>query len=100
MALAPGQSLGYVTDVRDTPANRLAIAQLCAGVDVLYIEASFAADEAERALARAHLTTTAAGRIAREAGARRVEPFHFSPRNLLDEEALRAQVERAFQGPP
>lgn len=97
---ARGHRLGYVTDVRDTPSNRRGIAALCADVDVLYIEASFAADEADRAAERAHLTTTAAGEIARAAGARRVEPFHFSPRNVLGEAELIAQVEAAFAGGP
>jgi ribonuclease Z len=94
----PGRKLGYVTDLRDTPANRDAMARLCRGADMLFIEASFAAGEEDHALARAHLTTTAAGEMARAAGARRVEPFHFSPRNAADEATLVGQVEAAFRG--
>jgi ribonuclease Z len=94
---APGHSIGYVTDVRDSPANRATIAALCGGVDALFIEASFAAAQADRAQERAHLTTSAAGEIARAAGARRVEPFHFSPRNDLGEEDLLAEVRAAFE---
>jgi ribonuclease Z len=42
------------------------------------------------------LTTTAAGRIAREAGARRVEPFHFSSRYAGEEERMLNEVRAAF----
>lgn len=91
-----GQKLGYVTDIRDTPGNRTAVTRLCADADVLFIEASFSASEAERAFVRAHLTTTAAGEMARTAKARRVEPFHFSPRNAVDEGDLIAEVQAAF----
>lgn len=93
-----GQKLGYVTDVRDTPANRAAIAALCAHADTLFIEASFRAADHARADDRAHLTTAAAGAIARAADARRVEPFHFSPRHDGEEEAMLAEVAAAFSG--
>lgn len=96
VSVEPGQKLGYVTDVRDTPANRAAVAALCGGADTLFIEASFAADEVERARDRAHLTTTAAGEIARAAGVRRVEPFHFSPRYEGEEERMLGEVRKAF----
>lgn len=93
-----GQKIGYATDLRDTPANRAAVARLCADADTLFIEASFSAAEAERAHDRAHLTTSAAGEIARAAGARRVEPFHFSPRNEGREAEMLAEVAAAFSG--
>ena len=92
-----GQRIGYVTDVRDTPANRAAIADLCRDADTLFIEASFRAADRARADDRAHLTTTAAGEIARAAGARRVEPFHFSPRYDGDEAAMLEEVRHAFR---
>ena len=50
-----------------------------------------------QARSRAHLTTTAAGEIARAAGARRVEPFHFSPRYEGEEEVMIAEVMDAFE---
>lgn len=98
LTVEPGQKLGYVTDVRDTAANRHAIAQLCKGADTLFIEASFAAADADKADHRAHLTTSAAGEIARQARARRVEPFHFSPRYEGAEEQMLAEVRGAFEG--
>jgi ribonuclease Z len=96
--IGPGQKLAYVTDVADTPANRKTIAELADKADLLFIESSFAAVDAEQARARAHLTTQAAGEIARLAGVRRVEPFHFSPRYEHEEERMLAEVEAAFRG--
>jgi ribonuclease Z len=98
VTVAPGQKIGYVTDVADTPANRAAIVELVAGADILFIEAAFAAADAELAAERAHLTTAAAGRIARAAAVRRVEPFHFSPRYAGQEEQMLAEVAAAFAG--
>jgi poly-gamma-glutamate synthesis protein (capsule biosynthesis protein) len=80
LTVAAGQKIAYVTDTADTPANRAAIVALVQNADILFIEAAFAGADAALARERAHLTTTAAGEIAREANVRRVEPFHFSPR--------------------
>ena len=66
-----------MTDVADTPANRQAIIQLVRNADLLFIEAAFAEADVALAAERAHLTTAAAGSIAREAAVRRVEPFLF-----------------------
>ena len=96
VSVEPGQKIGYVTDVADTPANRAAIIDLCRAADLLFIEASFAAEHAERAASRAHLTTTAAGEIGRACGARRLQPFHFSPRYDGEEQRLLAEVSEAF----
>lgn len=98
VALSPGQKIGYVTDAADTPANRAAIRRLVQGADTLLIEATFAAADSHLAARRAHLTTVAAGQIAREAGVRRVEPFHFSPRYAEHEADVLAEVLAAFVG--
>jgi ribonuclease Z len=84
-----GQKIAYVTDVADTPSNRSAIVQLARGADLLFIESRFAAADSEAARDRAHLTTTAAGGMARAAGVRRLEPFHFSPRYEGEEPRMR-----------
>lgn len=97
VTISAGQKLAYVTDVADTPSNRGAIAALAQGADTLFIEARFAAADAEQARQRAHLTTAAAGEIARAAGVRKVEPFHFSPRYEGEEERMLAEVAAAFQ---
>ena len=67
VTVSPGQKIAYVTDVADTNGNREAIASLAAGADTLFIEARFAAEHADQARERAHLTTVAAGEIGRAA---------------------------------
>ena len=98
VTVTPGQKIGYVTDVADTLANRQAIIRLAHNADLLFIEAAFAKADAVLAAERAHLTTTAAGSIAREAAVRRVEPFHFSPRYSGQEGRLLNEVLLAFGG--
>ena len=98
LSITPGQKIAYVTDVADTPANREKIADLARGADTFFLESCFAAADAVQARARAHLTTQAAGEIARAAGARRFEPFHFSPRYEGEEERMLAEAEAAFRG--
>jgi ribonuclease Z len=96
VGIGPGQKIAYVTDVADTSANRLAIAELARGADIFFLESCFSAADSAQARARAHLTTTAAGEIGRAAGARRLEPFHFSARYEGEEERMLAEVEAAF----
>jgi ribonuclease Z len=97
--VGPGQKVAYVTDVADTPANRAAIARLASGADLFFCESRFAAADEAQARERAHLTTTATGEIARAAGVRRLEPFHFSPRYEGEEERMIAEVMAAFMPP-
>jgi len=98
LTVTRGQKIGYVTDAADTPSNRKAIIDLVRGADLLYIEAAFSATDATLAAKRVHLTTKAAGEIARAAGVRRVEPFHFSPRHEGEEDRMVAEVMSAFEG--
>jgi ribonuclease Z len=98
VSISRGQKIAYVTDVADTGANRAAIARLAAEADLLFIESRFAAEDEARAAERAHLTTRAAGEIARAAGVRRLEPFHFSPRYEDEEERMLGEVFAAFAG--
>ena len=98
VTVTPGQRIAYVTDIADTPANRAAVVELSRNADVLFIEAAFAQRDEDLARERGHLTTAAAGQIARRAGARRVEPFHFSSRYPGEEERLLAEVRAAFSG--
>jgi len=98
LTITPGQKIGYVTDVADTASNRKAIVELVKKADVLFIEAAFAGADVALATERAHLTTAAAGQIAREARVRRVEPFHFSPRYAGEDERMVNEVAAAFAG--
>jgi ribonuclease Z len=96
VTISEGQVVAYVTDVADTATNRRAIADLARGADLFFLESRFAAADREQALERAHLTTTACGEIARAAGVRRLEPFHFSPRYEGEEERMLGEVSAAF----
>lgn len=97
VSITRGQKIAYATDIADTAFNRRKIAALAEGADTLFIEARFAAADEAQARERAHLTTKAAGEIAREAGVRKVEAFHFSPRYEGEEERMLAEVAAAFQ---
>lgn len=99
LTVTPGQKIGYVTDAADTAANRTAIVKLVQNADVLFIEAAFAEADVALAAERSHLTTAAAGEIARKAGVRRIEPFHFSPRYAGQEQRMLNEVMAAFAGP-
>jgi ribonuclease Z len=96
--VTPGQKLAYVTDAADTPANRSAIIRLARNADLLFIEAAFAQADTALATERAHLTTAAAGNLARAARVRRVEPFHFSPRYSGQEARMMDELMVAFIG--
>jgi ribonuclease Z len=96
LTVTPGQKVAYVTDTADTPANRAAIVRLAQNADLLFIEAAFAQADAALAAERAHLTTTAAGSLAREAQVRRIEPFHFSARYRGQEARMMDEVMTAF----
>lgn len=98
-SIVAGQKIAYVTDVAPTAENERAVEELAADADILFIEATFARADAALAAERDHLTTEMAGRIGAAARARRVEPFHFSPRYDREdaEGELLAEVEAAFR---
>ncbi|MGO9359125.1 MAG: ribonuclease Z [Xanthobacteraceae bacterium] len=100
LTITPGQKIGYVTDVADSADNRKAIVKLVGNADLLFIESTFAKVDVALARERAHLTTEGAGQIAREAGVRRVEPFHFSSRYTGEDERMQQEVQAAFAGQP
>ncbi|MGD2133730.1 MAG: MBL fold metallo-hydrolase [Maricaulaceae bacterium] len=93
----PGQKIAYVTDVVFNDTNVAKIETLARDADTFFIEACFAAEDEALAAERAHLTTRQAGQLAARAGARRVEPFHFSSRYEGQEARLLDQVETAFR---
>jgi ribonuclease Z len=97
--VGPGQAVAYVTDAADTAANEAKILALARGADQLFIETVFLEEDAALAARRLHLTAAHAGRMGRQAGARHLVPFHFSPRYLDRPDALPTEAERAFAGP-
>jgi len=96
--VVPGRRIGYVTDLCFTEPNVQTLAQLLHGVDQLYIESVFLDADEAHATRKNHLTARQAGLIARRIGARRVVPFHFSPRYEDRADALAAEVNAAWSG--
>lgn len=95
---AAGQRIAYVVDAAFHEANRRKIVDLARAADLFYVEAPFLEQAWIRAAATAHLTAAQAGQLAREAGVKRVIPFHFSPRHTGQEAVIEAQVMTAFRG--
>lgn len=93
--ITEGQKISYVVDALGSKENIKKIVDLVKGSDVLYIEAYFLDKDRDRARERFHLTAKEAGRIAREAGVKRLVPLHFSPKytDIPDELILEAEEE-------
>jgi ribonuclease Z len=92
-----GQKIAYVTDVAFREPNLHRVCELAAGADLLFIESTFLDRDADRALAKSHLTAAQAGRLAHMAGVRHVIPFHFSPLYYDEEDALREELACVFR---
>jgi ribonuclease Z len=96
--ITPGQKIAYVTDALYSEDNCAIIVDLARDADILFIEGSFLDVEADQAAGKYHLTARQAGALAREAGVKRMVPFHFSPKYRGGEEQLIAEAEAAFNG--
>ena len=94
----PGQTLAYVTDIRRSPGNDRNVLELAAGVGHFFCEAAFLDRDADHAERKHHLTARQAGELARQAGARRLTVFHFSPKYGAEEALLRAEAAAAHGG--
>lgn len=96
--ITPGQKIAYVTDALYSEDNAGIIVHLARDADILFIEGSFLDGEAEQAARKYHLTARQAGALAREAGVKRMIPFHFSPKYRGWEDQLLEEAETAFRG--
>jgi ribonuclease Z len=96
--LGPGESFAYVVDTCYHERNAADIVALACNADTLFIEAVFLDEDREIAARKRHLTAAQAGSLARRAGAKRIVPFHFSPRYRDREDDLRREVAEAFAG--
>jgi ribonuclease Z len=94
-----GQKIVYLTDLGYTEANRARAEELARDADLLICEAAFLHEDETLARERHHLTARQAGELARAAGARRLAPFHFSPRYGGRERELFDEAGAAFGGP-
>jgi ribonuclease Z len=100
LRISRGRKIAYVTDTAFTPENRERILGLVAGADVFFCEAVFSEQDRSRARDRRHLTARQAGLLAREAGAKRLVLFHFSPKYHSKLETLYREAGEAFGKDP
>lgn len=87
----PGQVFAFVMDTRPCDGAL----ELARGADLLVTESTYLDSEADLAAEYAHLTAAAAGRIAADAGARRLVLTHYSQRHT-DEQAFADEARRYF----
>jgi ribonuclease Z len=95
-----GQRVCYITDVSGDESTRRRICEFVRGADILFIEAVFTEADRDLAARKSHLTTVDAACIARDAGVRYAEPFHFSARYRGNEAQHREEFERARRREP
>jgi ribonuclease Z len=89
-----GRLLVITGDTRPSAAT----VEAARGADLLVHDSTFGDGEQERALDTFHSTAREAGRVAREAGARRLLLTHLSTRYDADPSPLRAQAGEEFPG--
>jgi ribonuclease Z len=87
-----GQTFAFVMDTRLCDA----VFELAEGADLLVCESTFLSEDADLARAYGHLTAAEAGRVAAEAGVRRLVLTHFSQR-YADVEAFGREAGAFFE---
>lgn len=90
-----GSTMAHAADTRPCPN----VVEYARGADLLVHEAYGLEDDAKRAQAFGHSTAAEAGRVARDAGARRLVLTHFRSGRFVDPAQLAAEAEAAFGAP-
>lgn len=94
--VSKGQKIAYVVDAGYSPENREKIRSLVMGADLLYCEATFSEEDADKGLEKYHLTAGQAGRLAREAQVGQLVIFHFSPKYVTEPMRLYREAAKEF----
>jgi len=94
--ISPGQKIAYIADIVFSPENINKLMKLAPECDQLYIEAAFLDQDHSIAQNKYHLTARQAGRIAAMLSAKKVIPFHFSPRYMDKGALIEAETMEAF----
>jgi len=93
-----GQKVAYVVDTLFSKENADKIRELAQDADVFYCESLFLNEDRHEATKRYHLTARQAGTLARMAGVKRLQVFHFSPRYEGRADRIYAEALAAFRG--
>jgi len=96
VTISRGQKIAYVVDARYDEENEAKIVALAQGADVLYCEAPYLDQDADKAQDRYHLTARQAGLLARKASVRELVVFHFSPRYTGQGDLLYKEAQEEF----
>jgi ribonuclease Z len=87
----PGRKVGFSGDTRPFPA----LARFFRGADLLIMEATYASEDREKAIANYHSTAEDAAKLAAKAQVKMLYLIHFSAR-YSDRERLLAEARRIF----
>ncbi len=90
----PSVSYAYASDTMYDKR----VVEAVRGVDMLYHEATYADDKADKAHAHAHSTARQAGQVAAQAGVKNLIIGHFSKAYNSDESPLLAQAREEYPG--
>ena len=96
--ISPGQKIGYVVDTIYSASNSKRIIELVKSADMFFCESPFLADEEARGQERFHLTSHQAGALARVAGVKQLQVFHFSSRHRDRREQFYNEAQETFLG--
>ena len=89
-------SIAYVSDTVLNDKNHQRIVKLAQDVDLFYCESTFCHADIDKAKDTYHLTAKQAGELAKEAGAKRLQIFHFSKKYLGSPQMLIDEASEAF----